>query len=135
MNLEKRDKQQLSNVRMQRAYEFLADAKANLSKGRFKTAVNRSYYAVLSAVRALLILEGANPETYEDTVTLLSLRLIRPKILPIEVVKQVKILYSRRTDVDYGDFATINKEEAVDSVEKAEGLIKSIENVRLSYLK
>jgi len=135
MNLEKHDKQQLSNVRMQRAYEFLADAKANLSKGRFKTAVNRSYYAVLSAVRALLILEGANPETHEDTVTLLSLRLIRPKILPIEVVKQVKILYSRRTDVNYGDFATINKEEAVDSVEKAEGLIKSIENVRLSYLK
>jgi hypothetical protein len=36
MNLEKHDKQQLSYVRMQRAYEFLADAKANLSEGRLK---------------------------------------------------------------------------------------------------
>jgi len=31
-----------------------------------------------------LILEGANPETHEDAVTLLGLRLVKPGLLPYE---------------------------------------------------
>jgi len=42
--------------------------------GRHRTSVNRAYYAALNAVRAILILEGVNPETHEGAVTLLSLR-------------------------------------------------------------
>jgi len=72
---------------MDKAFEALDDARANLEEGRYKTSVNRSYYAVLNAVRAVLILEGVNPKTHEGALTMLSLRLVRPGLLSKEFVK------------------------------------------------
>lgn len=60
MTLSRDDKIALSNLRMEKAIEFLEDARANYEEGRFRTSVNRAYYAALNAARALLILEGTN---------------------------------------------------------------------------
>lgn len=130
MTLETGDKKSLSDIRMARAYEFLDDAMANFKEGRYKTAINRSYYAALNAARAILILEGANPETHEGTVTMLSLRFIKPGILPVDIIKKFKMLLSRRTDVDYGDFETIDKGDAEDSIKITEKIIKAIDKTR-----
>lgn len=130
MTLEPQDKKSLSDVRMAKAYEFLEDAKANLKDGRYRTAINRSYYAALSAARAVLILDGANPETHEGVITMLSLRFIKPNLLPVEVVKNFKALLSRRTDVDYGDFDTIGQADAEDSIKITAETIELIEKAR-----
>jgi len=58
-----KDKKILSDVRMDRAREFLADAHANFKDQRYRTTINRAYYASLSALRALLILEGINGDS------------------------------------------------------------------------
>lgn len=134
MTLEPQDKRSLSDVRMAKALEFLEDARANLREGRHKTAINRSYYAALSAVRSILILEGANPETHEGAVTMLSLRLVRPGLLPIEVVKNFKLLLSRRTDADYGDFDTLDKADAEDAIRIVEGMVGTLERARKALL-
>lgn len=134
MTLEPQDKRHLSDVRMSKALEFLEDARANLREGRHRTAVNRSFYAALGAARSVLILEGANPETHDGVVTMLSLRLIKPGLLPVEVLKQFKLLLSRRTDVDYGDFDTINPADAQEAVRVAEELIRVIDGVRRGLL-
>ena len=112
MILEIKDKQVLSDARMEKAREFLADARATYDDKRYRTSVNRAYYAALNAVRAILILEGANPETHDGAVTLLSLRFVKTGVLPVDVVKKFKVLLSRRTDVDYGDFDTTGVTEA-----------------------
>lgn len=130
MTLETGDKKLLSDIGMARAYEFLDDAKANFKERRYKTAINRSYYAALNAARAILVLEGANPETHEGTVTMLSLRFIKPGILPVDIIKKFKMLLSRRTDVDYGDFETIDKADAEDSIKITEKIIKAIDKTR-----
>lgn len=134
MTLEPQDKRSLSDVRMAKALEFLEDAQANLREGRHKTAINRSYYAALSAVRSILILEGANPETYEGAVTMLSLRLVRPGLLPMEVVKNFRLLLSRRTDADYGDFDTLDKADAEDAIRIVEGMVGTLERARKALL-
>jgi uncharacterized protein (UPF0332 family) len=74
------DRKHLSEVRMSKAREFLADAHANFNEKRYRTSINRAYYAALNAVRAILILEGSNPETHEGAVTLLSL-INQPRIV------------------------------------------------------
>lgn len=130
MTLEPQDKRNLSDVRMSKALEFLEDARANLREGRHRTAINRSYYAALSAARSILILEGTHPETHEGVVTMLSLRLVKPGLLPVDVVKNFKLLLSRRTDVDYGDFDTIDKADAEDSIRIAGDMINLIERTR-----
>lgn len=130
MSLELRDKLSLSDIRIKKAYEALDDARANLKDGRYRTSVNRSYYAVLNAVRALLILEGSNPKTHEGALTMLSLRFVRPGLLSKEFVKRFEILLSRRTDVDYGDLEIVDREEAEDSLRIAEEFIGTIEELR-----
>ena len=130
MTLEPQDKRNLSDLRMSKALDFLEDARANLREERYKTAINRSYYAALSAARSILILEGANPETHEGVVTMLSLRLVKPGLLPVDVVKDFKLLLSRRADVDYGDFDTIGKADAEDSIRITGDMINLIERTR-----
>ncbi|MCF7929356.1 MAG: HEPN domain-containing protein [Spirochaetales bacterium] len=130
MSLEAEDKKSLSDIRFEKAKEFLHDAEANLSESRLKTSINRSYYAVLNAVRSLLVLEGMTPESHSGAVTSLSLRFIKTGLLPVETIKAMKILLSRRTDVDYGDFDTIDNADAEDSLKKARTILEQIDAVR-----
>ena len=135
MILDIRDKKALSNGRMEKAKEFLADARATYNDKRYRTSINRAYYAALNAVRAILVLEGANPESHEGAATLLSLRFIKTGVLPVEIIKKFKILLSRRTDVDYGDFDTIDANDAEDSLRTAEELITAIDTARTKLVK
>jgi uncharacterized protein (UPF0332 family) len=134
VNLEAEDKRSLSNLRMSKAKAFLEDAQANRREGRDKTAINRAYYAALSAIRSLLVLEGSNAETHEGVITMLSLRFVKPNLLPVAFVKSFKLLQSRRADVDYGDIDTIGPDEAADAVQTAEEMIDQAEKVRKALL-
>lgn len=135
MTLEIKDKKALSDIRMVKTYEFLKDADANYKEGRYRTSINRSYYAVLNAARAILILEGANPETHDGIVTMLSLRFVKASLLPGDIIKKFKILFSRRTDVDYGDFEAIDATDAEDSLKIAREMIELIDRVRKDMIK
>lgn len=134
MTLDTKDKKALSDARMDKAKEFLSDARATYNERRFRTSVNRAYYAALNAVRAVLILEGANPETHEGAVTLFSIRFIKTGILTVDIIKKFKILLSRRTDVDYGDFDTIDAADAEDSLKSAGLIIETIDRIRTKLI-
>jgi len=135
MTLEPEDKKALSNIRMEKAYRYLQDAVANYKDGRYETSVNRSYYAVLSAVRSILILEGSDPESHKGTITMVSLRFVKTGLLPKDLVKKFETLLSRRTDVDYGDFESIGAADADDSLRLAEELIETIDKARIEIMK
>ncbi len=120
---------------MDKAFEALDDARANLEEGRYKTSVNRSYYAVLNAVRAILILEGVNPRTHEEALTMLSLRLVKPGLLTKEFVKKFELLLSRRTEVDYGDLEIIDSADAEDSYNIASKMVSELDELRKKMIK
>jgi uncharacterized protein (UPF0332 family) len=135
MTLTKKDKKILSDVRMQRATEFLEDARATLEDGRIKTSVNRSYYAALNAIRSLLILDGVNPVSHDGAITLLSLRFVKTKQLSTDLIKTFKSLLSRRTDVDYGDFVSVELSDAEESLSQADEIIEVIDSLRKKLIK
>lgn len=130
MKLSREDKQDLSAIRAAKAREFLEDARANVDEARYKTGVNRAYYAALHAIRSLLVLEGLDSETHSGAITMLSLHFVKTGLLPVEAVRDIKVLLSRRTDVDYGDFDSITEGDARDSLDKAESLVEQINAVR-----
>ena len=130
MTLSSSDKKTLSSTRMEKAYEFLSDAEANLKESRSKTSVNRSYYSVLHAMRALLILEGVDTETHSGAITTFSLRFIKTGLLDKNIIKEIKTLSNRRIDVDYGDFENVDDDDAFDSLEKAKSIIEAIDTLR-----
>ena len=49
---------------------------------------------------------------------MLSLRFVKTGVRPVDVIKRFKLLLSRSTDVDYGDFDTIGAVEAENSLRK-----------------
>lgn len=61
---------------------------------------------------------------------MLSLHFVKTGLLPVEAVRDIKVLLSRRTDVDYGDFDSITEGDARDSLDKAESLVEQINAVR-----
>jgi uncharacterized protein (UPF0332 family) len=130
MTLSPQDKKTLSAMRMEKAYKYLQDAAANYEEKRYETSVNRSYYAVLNAVRSILILEGINPESHKGVITMLSLRFVKPGLIPKDTLRKFELLLSRRTDADYGDLETIDKNDAEDSMRTAEKIVKLIDKVR-----
>jgi len=65
----------------------------------------------------------------------LSLRFVKTRILPVDIVKRLKILLSRRTDVDYGDFDSIDAKDSEDSLKDAEAIIDTIDKVRKRLIK
>lgn len=66
---------------------------------------------------------------------MLSLRLIKSDVLPKDYVKKFEILLSRRTDVDYGDFDTVDIADAEDSLKIADKMIEGIDKARKEMLK
>ena len=134
MTLSWADKKILSQTRMVKAHEFLEDAKGNFREGRFKTSINRSYYALLAAVRSILILQGTNTETHEGAVTMLSLKFVKTELLPVETVKTFKLLFSRRTDADYGDFDSADAVDAEEAIRLASEAVEEIERLRTALL-
>lgn len=60
---------ELADYRMDRAKEMLHAAEDNLKIGQWKTALNRSYYAIFHAMRAVNILGGGS--ILQNTLVLL----------------------------------------------------------------
>ena len=135
VELSAEEKIALSDVRAEKSNDMFSDASDTLKSGLFNTSVNRSYYAALHSARSLLILKGIDPLQHDGVKTMLSLHFIKTKILPENIIKDFKNLLSLRTDVDYGDFESINKKEAEAALKKTKSFIKVIEHERKKLIK
>lgn len=129
MTLSIEDKVDLARYRIEKAKKLLNDAHSLLNTGSYESSVNRCYYAILTASRALLILRGIDPETHEGVKTMLSKEFIRTGLLPKEFGETFRSIQARRLDSDYGDYIEIGLEEASDSFKRAEEFVGKAEKV------
>lgn len=130
MNLKKEEIKTLSRLRIEKAEEFLKEAEFNFKNKFYQTSINRSYYAVFSAINSLLILEGTSVKTHSGIKTLFNLRFIRTKKLPFKFSEYLDYLMRKRTDVDYGDFVVIDEKTARKVLKIAKEIVKSIKKLR-----
>ncbi len=125
----------LSNIRAEKSKEAINDAIGSLKGGMYKTSANRSYYAVLHAARSLLILHGSDPLKHDGVKTMIALHFVKTKMLPEEVIAIFKDLLTLRSDVDYGDFVSVDKDDAEDAIARAKRFIGIIEPLREQLIK
>ncbi|MGQ9569976.1 MAG: HEPN domain-containing protein [Thermodesulfovibrionales bacterium] len=129
MTLSVKDKIELSRYRLEKAKRLFQDALNLFNSGSYESSINRSYYAVLTASRSLLILRGIDPETHEGVKTMLSKEFIRTDLLPKEFGETFRSIQARRMDSDYGDYIEIGLNEASDSLKRTEEFIRKVEEV------
>lgn len=129
MTLSAHEKRDLAHYRMEKAQACLKDARTLLDTGSMDSSVNRSYYAILNATRALLALRGFDARTHEGAKTLLSREYIRTGLLPRQLGEAFRSVQARRMDSDYGDYLDIGQSEAEDSLESAQTFVDAVRKV------
>lgn len=129
MTLNPEEKAALSKYRLGRANGALKDSRNLLDSGSFDASVNRSYYAILSAARAALILRGIDAESHDGVKTMFSKEFVKDGRLPKDFIETFRRVQARRIDSDYGDYTAMGKDEATDSFKRAEEFVKKVEEL------
>lgn len=117
----------LSNYRMEKAKEDLNSSKLNLDHKKFATSINRSYYAMFHAVRALFTLEKFDSKKHSGIISHFNQYYIKPGYIQSEYFKMLTSAFQIRHDCDYDDFYIAAYEDAKDQYESACKFIDKIE--------
>jgi uncharacterized protein (UPF0332 family) len=109
----------LARYRIEKAREILKDAEDAVERGRFMLSVNRSYYVMLTAARALLALEEKDSSKHSGVISLFNQWIVKPGNFSKETSRFLTKGKVLREDADYGDFVNITEEDARIQLERA----------------
>lgn len=122
------EKIELSKTRLDIAKERIEFADKILQIGDYKTVANRSYYAVFSAMRAVLALNGFDSKKHSGIIAEFRKEYLKSSILPKELSEIIDGLVEVRQGSDYDDFYLISKEEVAVQLANAKLFVTSISN-------
>ena len=117
---------ELAKYRMERAKEMLVASEENLKIEQYRTSLNRSYYAVFHAMRAVNILEGYDSSKHSGVISYFTQTFLKTERLDRELSKIIKEASYLREKSDYDDFYIASKDEAKNQLENAENFLKKI---------
>ena len=129
--MEDRLRRELSDYRMKRAQETLADAKALLAEGRVESSVNRSYYAIFHGLRAVTALDGFDSSKHSGIIAHFNQIYVKAGVFDKEISKLIRIAFNTREKADYDDFAEITEQMAIDQAAAAERVLAAIQRYRV----
>ena len=117
----------LSKLRLDIAKERITFAKEILKIGDYKTVANRSYYAVFSAMRAVLALDNIDSKKHSGVISEFRKNYLKTEMLPKELSFTIDALVEVRQGSDYDDFYLISKNEVEQQLINAEIFVNEIE--------
>jgi len=116
----------LSQVRYEHAEECLDAAKSLLSSDNYKSAANRSYYAIFHAMRAVLAFDGIDMKHHSGIISEFRRLYIKTGVFETKLSEIISVLFDIRTDSDYDDFFVLSKEEVIEQIQNAEYFLTTI---------
>ena len=116
----------LSAHRFGRAMEELETAELLMSRGSYRQSINRSYYAIFHAVRAVNALDGFDSSKHSGVIAHFNQQYVKTGIFEKEASKIIRGASELREQADYEDFYTATKEEAVSVLNGAHGFIDMV---------
>lgn len=119
--------QALSNYRLEQAKENLEEAEALFNIDKFKGAINRTYYAIFHAIKAILALEETDFKKHSSVLAYFNKEYVSKDIFSREIGKRVGEARFYREKSDYVDFYIISKDECQEQIETARMVIKAVE--------
>ncbi|MDR1560276.1 MAG: HEPN domain-containing protein [Clostridiales bacterium] len=101
----------LINYRLERAAECLRDARDDLGADSLYSAANRIYYAVFQSMRAALARDGVDFSKHSGVIAYFRKQYIKTGLIAKEYSDLIRNAESIRSESDYSDFFTPEKEE------------------------
>ena len=119
----------LARYRLTDAKEKLASAKILLQEKHFKDSLSRSYYAMFSAVRALLALKELDSSKHSGVISLFNQHFVKTNLVDASFGRMLRKAQYSRERSDYGDYVLVTLDEAQKQLNNAEKFIEEIERV------
>ena len=114
---------------MEKAFRNLSIARETFHLGFYEEAVAKSYYAILTAMRALLALRHVDSKRHEGVITLFHKYYVKEELFPKKFNKVITKLKKLREDADYGDYIAITGNVAEFEIQNCEEFLKIAESV------
>jgi uncharacterized protein (UPF0332 family) len=125
---------ELARNRIEKSYRNLSVARANYQNGFFDDAASKSYYAIPTSIRALLAALHLDSKRQEGAIALFHQHLVNQDLFPRRFNRTISKLKRLREDIDYGDFASVSKEEAQQEIDNADDFVRTADEVLTKLL-
>lgn len=110
----------LSKYRFERCSEELENSKILLDSGKFKLSLNRSYYSIFHAMRAVNVLDDFDSSKHSGVIAHFNQFHVKEGHFPKEASKIIRTASEMREHADYEDFFVASRQEAEEQFLKAE---------------
>ena len=117
----------LIHYRLSSAREKLTSAKLLLEAGLYKDSVGRSYYAIFSAIRAILAVRQVDFSKHAGVIAYFQKEFIKTGIFDKKYSKYLQQAFQIRNSCDYDDFFIVSKQDAEEQYERATEILTMIE--------
>lgn len=124
----------LSNYRIEKARDLLSQAELLSANQKFDGSLNRSYYAIFSAMRSLLALVKLDSSTHAGVLSFFDRYFIKTGIIDKEFSKIAHSAFDSRQDSDYEDFYTPSENDAASQLEKAKAFVNEMSMKREKFV-
>lgn len=124
----------LAKYRLDKAKECLRVAEYLIEPKEYLSVLNRAYYAIFHAVRAVLAIEGVDRKKHSGVISYFQQNYVKTGIFDKEFSSIVQETFEVRQESDYEDFYIISKEEAVSQYENAKRFVAEIEKYVTSLI-
>ena len=111
---------ELSKYRYERALEDLKNAKEVFNSGSYKLALNRSYYAIFHAMRAVNVLDEFDSSKHSGVIAHFNQYHVKTGDFEKIASKIIQNAMEMREHADYDDFFVASKKDAEEQIGKAE---------------
>ena len=116
----------LSKYRYETAMDDLDTAKNNYRDGKYKQAVNRSYYAIFHGLRAITALDEFDSKKHSGIIAYFNKNYVKTGVFESEISKKIQSAYRLRENADYQDFFVVSKQDTLNQLDNAMDVLKKI---------
>lgn len=120
------DVKTLSAYRLNRAEEDIEVAVSNHQSGFYKAAINRSYYAIFYAIRAVNILDGFDASKHSSVIAHFNQFYVHEGKFDRATYKLIDSAYRIREKCDYSDFFIASKEDSENQIYNAKEFLNRV---------
>lgn len=113
----------LVKYRLESAADKLKSAQILLDNGQYKDSIGRSYYALFTAVRAVLALESVDFAKHAGVISYFQREYIKTGRFEKKYSGYLQRAFQIRNSCDYDDFYLISKQDAEEQFEHAREMI------------
>lgn len=120
------NRKELMKYRLEMAEERLHSSKVLLEASSYKDSIGRSYYAMFTAVRALLAMEGQDFSKHAGVIAYFQKEFVKTGKVDRKYSKYISQAFQIRNNTDYADFFIVSAQDAKEQYEKAKEFLKVI---------